>query len=390
MRLVAKISLALALTLALTLSLATGYAVECGADQIDKVLARVGSRRVALIINHTSVVGPDRVCLLDTLLARGVDVRCIFAPEHGFRGDADAGATVADGRDVKSGLPIVSLYGKNKRPTREQLAQIDVVIFDIQDVGARFYTYISTLYYAMQACGENGVDVVVLDRPNPNDFVDGPMMQESLKSFVGALSLPLLHGVTVGELAQMICGEGWCEKSPKLDVVPIVGWRHGDKYSLPIKPSPNLPTDNSVALYPSLCLFEATQMSVGRGTYFPFEVVGYPDSKYGDFTFTPAPLKGSDMNPLQSGKLCYGLDLRGAKTDGGLSLSYFIEMMRISEQGAKFISRPQFFDMLAGDSTLRQMLGRGCSEAEIRATWQPALTKYRAMRRRYLLYPDYK
>lgn len=387
MRFIAKISL----TLIFALSLNASYAVECGADQIDKILASIKARRVALIINHTSVVGPERVCLLDTLLARGVDVRCIFAPEHGFRGDADAGASVADGRDVKSGLPIVSLYGKNKRPTKEQLADIDMVIFDIQDVGARFYTYISTLFYAMQSCGKYGVDVMVLDRPNPNDYVDGPMMQESQKSFVGALSIPLLHGLTVGELAQMICGEGWCDgATPALEVVPIKGWSHGESYSLPIKPSPNLPTDQAVALYPSLCLFEATEMSVGRGTNFPFEVVGYPDPKFGDFTFTPAPLKGSDMNPLQSGKLCYGLDLRAATAPRGLSLNYFIEMLTISKQGAKFISRPQFFDLLAGDKALREMITAGHTEAQIRTTWQTDLTKYRAMRRRYLLYPDYE
>ncbi len=378
----------IALTALLSLISISSYAIECGADQIDKILPHLKGQRVALIINHTSVVGSEKVCLLDTLLSCGVDIKCVFAPEHGFRGDADAGASVADGRDKKSGKPIISLYGKNKRPTAEQLAGIDLVIFDIQDVGARFYTYISTMYYAMQACADNNVDFMVLDRPNPNDYIDGPMMQESLKSFVGALPIPLLHGLTVGELAKMICGEEWCAKALQLTVIPIKGWRHGDSYSLPIKPSPNLPNDQSIALYPSLCLFEATEMSVGRGTHYPFQMVGYPDSKYGLFTFTPTPLKGFDMNPMQSGKECYGIDLRKIAAPKGLSLGYFTKMMKISGQGVKFISRPSFFDLLTGDSSLRTMLSHGASEAEIRAMWAVDLDEYKKMRSRYLIYPD--
>ena len=381
----------IALAMLVTLITANLYAVECGADQIARVLELLGDRRVGLVINHTSVVGSARVCLLDTLLSRGVDVRCVFAPEHGFRGDSDAGAVVANGRDVKSGLPIISLYGRNKRPTAAQLSEIDVVLFDIQDVGARFYTYISTLYYVMQASAEHGVDVVVLDRPNPNDYVDGPMMQETQKSFVGAMSLPLLHGLTVGELAQMIHGEGWCKgKSLSLSVVPVKGWCHGQSYSLPIKPSPNLPNDQAVALYPSLCLFEATDMSVGRGTQFPFEVVGYPDSKYGDFTFTPRAMRGFDMAPLQQNKLCYGRDLRDANPPKGFSLSYFLEMYRLSGKGAKFISRPAFFDLLAGNTALREMIIDGRSESEIRESWQVELEKYKKMRKKYLLYFDFR
>ncbi len=363
------------------------FAVECGADQVDRVLKLLDNRRVGLVINHTSVVGDERVCLLDTLLSCGVDVKCVFAPEHGFRGDADAGAVVANGRDVKSGLPIISLYGKSKRPSAAQLSDIDVVMFDIQDVGARFYTYISTLYYVMQAAAEYGVEVVVLDRPNPNDCVDGPMMQEAQKSFVGALSLPLLHGLTVGELAEMIRGEGWC-KPLTLSVVPVVGWRHGDSYSLPIKPSPNLPSDQAVALYPSLCLFEATDVSVGRGTAYPFEVVGYPNAKYGDFTFTPRAMRGSDMAPLQKDKLCYGRDLRDIEVAKGFSLSYFLEMYRLSGKGGKFISRPEFFDLLAGNTSLRKMIIYGKGEAEIREFWREDLEKYKKMRKKYLLYPD--
>ncbi len=367
------------------------FAVQNGADQMDKILPLLQGKRVGLIINHTSVVGESQVCLLDTLLSSNINVVSVFAPEHGFRGDADAGESVADGRDTKTNIPIISLYGSNKRPTREQLAGIDVLLFDIQDVGARFYTYISTLYYAMQSSAQYGVSMVVLDRPNPNDYVDGPIISENLKSFVGALSIPILHGLTVAELALMINGEGWSgDKSVDLAVVPVKGWRHGEPYSLPIKPSPNLPNDQSIALYPSLCLFEATNVSVGRGTYEPFQVIGYPDPKYGSYKFTPQSLVGFDKNPLQKGKLCYGLDLRHVEPPKGFSLSYFIDFMRISGAGANFISRTQFFDMLSGDATLKKQLASGVSEEQIRATWAADLERYRSMRKGYLLYPDYE
>lgn len=364
-------------------------AIENGADQLDKILPLLNGKRVGLIINHTSVVGRDQVCLLDTLIALGVKVNKVFAPEHGFRGDADAGESVADGRDTKTNVPIISLYGANKRPSQAQLADLDVVLFDIQDVGARFYTYISTLYYAMQSCAEYGVQMVVLDRPNPNDYIDGPVISDDLKSFVGALSIPILHGLTVAELALMINGEGWCSGGEvDLDVVPVKGWRHGEPYILPIKPSPNLPNAQSVALYPSLCLFEATKVSVGRGTYFPFQIVGYPDTKFGEFSFTPQPLVGFDKNPLQNGQKCYGLDLREVEPPKGFSLRYFIDFMTISGQGAKFISNTQFFNLLSGDAALKEMLVAGLSEQQIKATWAKGLEEYKIMRRKYLLYPD--
>ncbi len=364
-------------------------AVEMGADRLDLVLPQLEGRRAALIINHTSVVGPNQVCLLDTLISLGVDVGCVFAPEHGFRGDADAGETVANGRDLKTGVPIISLYGSNKRPTHQQLSGVDVVVFDIQDVGVRFYTYISTMYYAMQECAKFNIPFVVLDRPNPNDYVDGPIISDDLKSFVGALSIPILHGLTVGELALMINGEGWQgERRLDLEVVPMMGWQHGQPYDLPIKPSPNLPNAQAVALYPSLCLFEATRVSVGRGTHTPFQLLGYPDPKYGEFTFTPRALPGFDKNPLQKDKKCYGVDLRYVDTPKGLSLSYFIEFMRLSGQGGTFISSTDFFNKLSGDATLKQQLIDGRSEAEIRRGWAKPLAEYRAMRRKYLLYPD--
>ncbi|MFI3285278.1 MAG: DUF1343 domain-containing protein [Rikenellaceae bacterium] len=365
------------------------FAIKNGADQIDRILPLVRDKRVGLIINHTSVVGSERVCLLDTLLDSGVDIIKVFAPEHGFRGDADAGESIADGNDAKTGVPIISLYGSNKRPSEEQLKDVDILIFDIQDVGARFYTYISTLYYAMQSCSQYGVEMIVLDRPNPNDFVDGPVISDNLKSFVGALSIPILHGLTVGELAMMINGEGWSgSKAVALSVIAIEGWKHGDPYELPIKPSPNLPNAQSVALYPSLCLFEATKISVGRGTLFPFQVLGYPDPRYGKFSFTPQSLEGFDKNPLQKGYKCYGDDLRESTPPVGFSLSYFIDFMKRSGKGVGIISNTQLFNMLSGDASLKDMLDSGMSEEQIKATWFKELEEYKVMRNKYLLYPD--
>ncbi len=364
-------------------------AVEVGAEQMDELLPKLRGKRVGLIVNHTSMVGSTH--LLDTLISEGVNVAQLFAPEHGFRGDADAGESVQNGRDSKTGVPIVSLYGANKRPSKEQLSGVDVVVFDIQDVGARFYTYISTMFYAMESCAKYDCPFVVLDRPNPNDYVDGAVLEDdALKSFVGALPLPILHGVTVGELARMIVGEEWGEvKGLELSVIRMKGWRHGQPYDLPIKPSPNLPTAQSIALYPSLCLFEATKVSVGRGTLTPFQVVGFPDPKFGEYSFTPRALEGFDKNPLQRDKTCYGLDLRKVTTPKGFSLKYFIDFMRISALGKEFISSPNFFDKLSGDSSLKDKLAQGVSEEEIRKGWQPAINRYRQIRAKYLIYPDY-
>ncbi len=380
----------LSLVLAILVS-SSAFSIECGADRTDQYLSLLRGKRVGLVVNQTSQMSVDGSHLLDTLLAMGVDVHKIFTPEHGFRGDADAGEHVDSSKDPKSGLPIVSLYGSNRRPTSEQLSDVDVVVFDIQDVGARFYTYISTLYYMMQGCATADVEFMVFDRPNPCDYVDGPMITPENISFVGALPIPLLHGVTIGELAKMINGEGWVgERKADLTVIPIEGWNHGDPYSLPIKPSPNLPNDQSIALYPSLCLFEATKVSVGRGTYTPFQIIGYPDPKFGEYKFTPKPLVGFEKNPLQNGKLCYGLDLRRVAPPKGLSLSYFIDFMNLYGDRKSFISSISLFDKLVGDSSVRRMLVEGRSEAEIRATWKADLDKYRAMRKKYLLYKDYE
>lgn len=363
--------------------------VKVGADRLDDLLPLLKDKKVALVVNHTSCL-TNGTHLLDALKDKNVDVVKIFAPEHGFRGNADAGETVVNGKDAKTGLPLVSLYGKFKKPTPEMLQDVDVVIFDIQDVGARFYTYISTMHYVMDACAENNKPLIVLDRPNPHDYIDGPVLKVPYKSFVGMHPIPVLHGLTVGELAQMVNGEGWLSQSNrcKLTVIPVSGWKHHDKYSLPIKPSPNLPNDQSINLYASLCFFEATNVSVGRGTYYPFQVIGYPDRRFGSFSFTPTALEGFDKYPLQKDKVCYGIDLRQAELDEGFTLKYLIDFFNKSGQGAKFFKSPKFMNMLAGSSQLQNQIISGMAESAIRKTWQKDLDKYKLMRKKYLLYED--
>ncbi len=299
-----------------------------GAERFDKLKTLLEDKRIGLVVNQTSILNNEiQTHLLDALLENGFQVKVVFAPEHGFRGIADAGEIVKDSKDIKTGIPIVSIYGKQKAPTAEQMADIDAVVFDIQDVGARFYTYISTMHYVMEACAENDKELIVLDRPNPNDYIDGPIRQPGFRSFVGVDPIPLLHGLTVGELASMINGEGWLktgENSCKLEVVTMLNWKHGDPYWLPVKPSPNLPNDQAVRLYPSLCFFEATSFSVGRGTYHPFQVIGYPDKKFGDFSFTPTSLPGFDTHPIQKDKVCYGINLQEYPFEGGLTLKFVL------------------------------------------------------------------
>lgn len=367
--------------------------LKLGAERLDVVTRLLGDKRVGLVVNQTSILEKEQVHLLDALLEKGIEVKKVFAPEHGFRGTADAGEQITDSRDIKTGVPIISIYGKNKKPTAAQLHDIDVVVFDIQDVGARFYTYISTLHYVMEACAENDKMCIVLDRPNPNDFVDGPVREPEMASFVGVDPLPLLHGLTVGELAWMINKEGWLKSQPdtcQLKIVKMENWKHGDPYWLPVKPSPNLPNDQAIRLYPSLCFFEGTNISVGRGTYFPFQVIGFPDKKYGDFTFTPVSLAGFDTNPLQKGKECYGVDLREYPFEGGLTLRFLLDFyQKAGKDQAFFFARPHWFDLLAGTKKLRFQIVRGLAEEEIRASWAPALEAYKQMRKKYLLYPDY-
>lgn len=363
--------------------------IRVGADKIEKLLPLVNNKNVALVINHTSCQ-TNGTHLLDALLSEHVNVVKIFAPEHGFRGNADAGERIINGKDSKTGLPLVSLYGKTKKPTAEMLQGVDIVIFDIQDVGARFYTYISTMHYVMEACAENDKPLIVLDRPNPHDYIDGPVLKPAYKSFVGMHPIPVLHGLTIGELAQMVNGEGWLSGKAKcnLTVIPVDGWKHGDRYLLPVKPSPNLPNEQAINLYASLCFFEATNVSVGRGTYYPFQVVGYPDSRFGSFTFTPVSLEGFDKNPLQKDKLCYGVDLRDLKFDQGLTLKYLIQFYKKSGLGAKFFKSPKFMNMLAGSDQLQRQILSGMSEEAIRKTWADDLNRYKVKRKKYLLYED--
>lgn len=367
----------------------TAQTVVNGAEQMDRLLPMLEGKRIALVVNQTSMVGD--VHLLDTLLASGVEVRKVFAPEHGFRGDADAGETVKNGKDTRTGIPILSLYGKNKKPTATQLADVDLVVFDIQDVGARFYTYISTMHYVMEACSEQQKDFLVTDRPNPYDYVDGPVRQKSQKSFVSMHPIPVLHGCTVGELARMINGEGWLANGKKcrLSVIPIEGWKHGQAYSLPVKPSPNLPNDQSITLYPSLCPFEGTAISVGRGTPYPFQVIGSPDIRLSSFSFKPESLEGFDKNPMYKGQYCYGNNLRHSAAPKGFSLKYVIAYYQAYKEMGKadrFFTRPQWFDLLVGTPDVRKQIIGGADEETIRATWQEELEAYKVMREKYLLY----
>lgn len=402
--------------------LAVNPQIRNGADQLDILLPLLKNKRTGLVINQTSRCGTTP---LPDALNTQVKLIRIFAPEHGFRGTADAGETIRDGKDIRTGLPIISLYGKNKKPLPEQLQDLDVMVFDIQDVGARFYTYISTLYYVMQACAEQGKEVIVLDRPNPCDYVDGPVLRPNWKSFVGMLPVPVLHGCTVGELAQMINGEGWLGKnlSCQLTVIPVKGWKHGQPYSLPVKPSPNLPNDRAIALYPSLCPFEGTSVSIGRGTEYPFQVIGSPYTNAFSFQFTPRSLEGFDKNPLHKDRICYGVDFRdqtatpasGAHTSRtttngtlpeeaerdlpqGFSLKYILEFYRLYRAKAakdkafnaekEFFTRPRWFDLLMGTDQVRRDILQGKTEKEIRQSWQPALEKYKDIRKKYLLYQE--
>lgn len=364
-----------------------------GAERFDKLKTLLEDKRIGLVVNQTSILNNEiQTHLLDALLENEFQVKVVFAPEHGFRGIADAGEIVKDSKDIKTRIPIVSIYGKQKAPTAEQMADIDAVVFDIQDVGARFYTYISTMHYVMEACAENDKELIVLDRPNPNDYIDGPIRQPGFRSFVGVDPIPLLHGLTVGELASMINGEGWLktgENSCKLEVVTMLNWKHGDPYWLPVKPSPNLPNDQAVRLYPSLCFFEATSFSVGRGTYHPFQVIGYPDKKFGDFSFTPTSLPGFDTHPIQKDKVCYGINLQEYPFEGGLTLKFVLYFYdKCGKNASFFFSRAKWFDLLAGTDQLRKQIIAGMNEEEIRETWKEDLDNYKEMRKKYLLYEE--
>ena len=370
--------------------------IYTGADYLLRDPAQLAGKHLGLVVNQTSMVGGKH--LVDTLLKLDIDILNIFAPEHGFRGQADAGELVKDGVDVQTGLPIVSLYGSHKKPTSIDLEGIDLVIFDIQDVGARFYTYISTLHYVMESCAEAGIEVLVLDRPNPNGFiVDGPVLDMAYTSFVGKHPVPVLHGMTVGEYAQMINGEAWLSNGIQceLSIIPCVNYAHNDRYSLPVKPSPNLPDDRAIACYPSTCFFEGTVISEGRGTDYPFQVFGAPelDSALCSFTFTPISMSGA-KHPKFEGKPCYGFSIVDVPNDFeeqiGVNLNYLIHLYNLYPEPAAFFLANGFFDKLAGGKELREAIINGQTAEEIKASWQDDLFAFKAKRKQYLLYPDFE
>ena len=369
--------------------------VKNGADRLEELFPLLENKRISLVVNQTYLV--QNVHLLDTLYNKGMHITQVFAPEHGFRGDADAGEFIKNGKDYRTQVPIISLYGKNKKPQPAQLQQTDIVIFDIQDVGARFYTYISTMFYVMQACAENNKELIILDRPNPCDYIDGPVLDMKYKSFVGMLPIPVLHGCTIGELAQMINGEGWLGNNLQcpLKVITIEDWKHGQPYSLPVKPSPNLPNDQAIALYPSFCPFEGTSVSVGRGTDFPFQIIGSPTTKNLKFRFMPHPMKGSDKHPLHQDTYCYGLNLSSEKNiPKGFSLQYVIQFYNYFQNLTKhaekdFFTRPHWFDLLMGTNQVRLDILKNKTEEQIRSAWQKKLNQYKEIRKKYLLYEDY-
>ena len=365
-----------------------------GAEQLDTYLPLLKGKKVALLVNQTSVI--KKTHLVDTLIASGIDIVKIFAPEHGFRGTADAGEKVKNGVDVKTGITIASMYGANKKPSKESMQGIEYVIFDIQDVGARFYTYISSLQYMMEACAEANVPLLVLDRPNPNGFyVDGPVLEPKYKSFVGMQSIPVVHGMTVGEYAQMLNGEGWLANKKKcsLKVIACKQYNHSMLYNLPIPPSPNLKSPSAVLLYPSLCLFEGTIVSVGRGTETPFEVWGHPDFKDNGFSFKPVSKEGAKNPPFEN-KTCYGADLRLSPkdilkiTEGKMNLSFIRNAYSLCKDKPTFFN--SFFEKLAGTATLKSQLMQNKSDADIRKSWAAGLTKFKKIRKKYLLYPDFE
>lgn len=372
--------------------------LQTGAEQIDQYLPYLKGKRIGMVVNPTSVIGNTTV--VDSLLKLGVKIVKIFGPEHGFRGDASAGVKVDNSIDAKTSLPVISLYGKHLKPTKEDMDDVDLMVYDIQDVGTRFYTYINTLQHVMEACGENNKEVLILDRPNPNGFyVDGPILDPKLRSGIGYNPIPITHGLTIGEYAQMLNGEGWMANKVKckIKIIKIANYDHSTPYILPVKPSPNLNTAQSILLYPSLCLFEGTIISQGRGTYFPFTILGNPDlgDKY-KFSFTPVGIKGMSETPLHMNKECFGIDLRQYNTnkirkEAKINLSWLIELYNAYPHKEKFFDFKQSnqmgnFDKLAGTYDLKQQIIAGKSEEEIRRSWEPGLSQYKDMRKKYLLY----
>ncbi|WP_299890787.1 DUF1343 domain-containing protein [uncultured Lacinutrix sp.] len=369
-----------------------------GANQTETYIKLLEGKRVGIVANQTSVIFKDKsekikvksfTHIVDSLLLLNVNIKKVFSPEHGFRGNVDAGELVKDGLDTKTGLPITSLYGKNKKPSLTQLKDLDIVVFDIQDVGVRFYTYISTLHHVMEACAENNISVIVLDRPNPNGhYIDGPTMEPKHTSFLGMHTIPLVHGLTIGEYATMINGESWLANNVKCDltIIKMKHYTHDKPYSLPLRPSPNLPNDQSIKLYPSLGLFEGTTINAGRGTEFQFQRYGAPflDSTALSFTYTPKENFGAKF-PKHKNKLCYGEDLSNVKTKDGVTLKYIIKAYKNSKNKETFFKTASFTKH-AGTQKLQDQIEKGLTEKEIKATWKNGLDSFSIIRNKYLLY----
>lgn len=376
-----------------TSAVASGTLIPA-ADQLSAYLPLLKGKKVGLMGNQTSVVGEGKEHLVDVLLREKVDLKFGFAPEHGFRGDIERGEKVSNDVDSKTGLPLFTLYGGNEK--QDSIVQsIDVMIFDLQDVGARFYTYITSLHRVMELCAKHNKELIVLDRPNPcGDQVDGPVRKDDkFKSNVSYHKIAMIHGLTVGELANMINGEKWLEggKQCKVTVIPVENYTHSSMYELPVVPSPSLPNHLSVRLYSSLCLFEGTDISVGRGTEWPFQVVGYTNPVYGDFKFTPGEKAGMSKHVEGKNEVNYGLDLRGLNADDQkFTLEYILYFYNKMPDKSKFFARPEFFDKLAGTDELRKQILAGKTEAEIRKSWEPELEAYKKMRKKYLIYPDFE
>jgi uncharacterized protein YbbC (DUF1343 family) len=371
-----------------------------GADQTDKYIPWLKGKRIAVLANQTTIIGKKH--LVDSLHSRGLNIVKIFGPEHGFRGNASNGAEIGDETDSSTGIPVISLYGARNKPTAADLADVDVLIYDVQDVGCRFYTNINALVRIMEACSENGKELLILDRPNPNAyFIDGPILDMSLTSGIGMFPIPITHGLTIGEFAQMANGEGWLKDKMKcrIKVIKVANYDHSMYYELPVKPSPNLNTQQSIMLYPSLCLFEGTALNHGRGTYFPFTILGSPDLKARyDFSFTPVGIPGMSETPLYMNQVCYGLDLREydikkLMATKRINLQWMMELYKAYPYKEKFFDQKQSNQIgningLAGTIHFKEQIMAGKSEAEIRKSWEPGLSQYKKMRKKYLLYPD--
>lgn len=392
MRVFLKLSVMLAASL-LLLACATRYNaanMQVGAQRTDLYLPLLVGKKVGLVVNQTSRIGQQHI--VDFLLSQNINVQRIFAPEHGFRGDYDAGAHVSNDIDAKTGIKITSIYGKNKKPAKAIMDQLDVVIFDIQDVGLRFYTYISSMHYMMEAAAESGTEFMVFDRPNPNGrYVDGPILDLAFQSFVGMHPIPVLHGMTVAELALMIKGEKWIQSADKLHLTTISNahYRRDMPYDLPIAPSPNLPNSQAIQLYPSLCFFEATPISIGRGTDFPFQVIGFDALSLGEFAFKPESRAGAALHPKLENQPLTGIDLRSSPMHG-LDLSLLIRTNQLFQQNSlELFSHANFMDKLAGTDRLRLAIEQGQSEAQIKLAWQAGLRAFKQQRLPYLLYPDF-